>query len=63
MRPVGSLLVLILIVTLTACGEPPPPPDIIKAQREALDKAKGVEQTLQQQAEDTQKKIHEAESK
>lgn len=63
MRPVGSLLMLILIVTLTACGESPPPPDIIKAQREALDKAKGVEQTLQQQAEDTQKKIHEAESK
>lgn len=63
MRPVGSLLMLILIVALTACAEPPPPPDIIKAQREALGKAKGVEQTLQQQAEDTQKKIREAESK
>lgn len=60
---IHSLMMLILSVNLTACEESRPPPDMIKTQREALDKAKGLEQALQKQAEDTQKKIHEAESK
>ena len=37
---------------LQGCGRsnPEPPPDILKAQREALDKAKSMEKTLQDAA-------------
>lgn len=53
-------LLFSLSFSLVAC-DAPPPPDIIKPQREALEKAKGVEQTLQKDADDTRKKIEEAE--
>jgi hypothetical protein len=50
--------VWIACLLLQGCGRsnPEPPPDILKAQREALDKAKATEKTLQDAAQqrDTQ---------
>lgn len=48
-----SSCVIALAVLLAGCGESPqtPPPKLFEPQREALDKAKGVEQTVNQQAE------------
>jgi len=45
-----------VVLMLVACGEskqasPPPPAKLFEPQRDALDKAKGVEQTVGQQAE------------
>lgn len=60
MSPRHLFLLFSLSFSLAAC-EAPPPPDIIKPQREVLEKAKGVEQTLQKEADDTRKKIEEAE--
>lgn len=57
------LITYMLCFFLLACGEPAPPPDLIQPQREALDKAKGLEQTMQAQAEDTKKKISDAEGR
>ena len=39
---------------VAACDSKPkdPPPDIIKSQRQAMDKAKGVEQVLQKSADE-----------
>lgn len=56
----SRFLFLLFSLLLAAC-EAPPPPDIIKPQREALEKAKGVEQTLQKEADEMRKKIDEAE--
>lgn len=47
---------VVLILLLVACSENkqaqnPPPAKLFEPQREALDKAKGVEQTVNQQAE------------
>lgn len=51
MRPILLLLALCTIV-LPGCdeGKQPPPPKLFEEQRNAMDKAKGVEDTLQQQA-------------
>jgi len=51
MRPFTALGVVVAVV-LGGCGSQTeePPPQIFKPQREALEKAKGVEQTLQQSA-------------
>lgn len=45
-------LVLPVLLLVAACDSKPrePPPDIIKSQRQAMDKAKGVEQVLEQSA-------------
>ncbi len=37
----------VILVSLGGCGQPDPPPDVLKTQREALEKAKGVEATLE----------------
>ncbi|HKY01598.1 MAG TPA: hypothetical protein VJM53_03520 [Burkholderiales bacterium] len=57
-----TALAFCTVLILTACDKPKPP-DIIQPQREALEKAKGVEQTLQQDADATRKQIEEAEGR
>jgi hypothetical protein len=47
-------------IALLGCQPDGPPPDLLKTQREALNKAKAVEGQLQQQAEDQRKMIDEA---
>jgi hypothetical protein len=44
--------ILLVLLLVAACDSRPkePPPDIIKSQRQAMEKAKGVEQILQQSA-------------
>ena len=56
-----SLIALLLI----ACNKVPsnPPPKIAEPQREALEKARGVEQTLQKASEAEQQNINEAAGK
>jgi hypothetical protein len=63
-------LLLTIVLMLDACDgsstpapQSPPTPKIAAPQREALEKAKGVEQTLQQENEAAQKKLSEAEGK
>lgn len=45
-------LILLLLLLLAACDtrSGSPSPDLVKSQREVMDKAKGVEQVLQQSA-------------
>jgi len=45
-------LILLPLLLLAACDTRSgrPPPDLVKSQREVMDKAKGVEQVLQQSA-------------
>jgi len=57
-------ILLITLLLLNACdGSSAPAQKIAAPQREALEKAKGVEQTLQKTNEETQKKISESEGK
>jgi hypothetical protein len=51
-RGIVCCTVLSVCVLLQGCGRsnPEPPPDILKAQREALEKAKATEKTLQDAA-------------
>lgn len=46
------IAVYLVAVFLGACQPSGPAPDLVKTQRETLDKAKGVEQQLQQQAQE-----------
>ncbi len=43
-------LILMTLLLLTACNSGSTPPDLVKTQRQAMEKAKGVEQVLQQSA-------------
>ena len=53
-----------VILLLGACdGSSAPTPKIAEPQREALEKAKGVEQTLQKADEESRKKVSESEGK
>jgi len=49
---VRPFAVLLAPALLAACDSGPkaPPPDIVKTQRQAMEKAKGVEQVLEQSA-------------
>ena len=59
-----KIVLFAMILLLGACDGPSAPtPKIAEPQREALEKARGVDQTLQQSNEETQKKINEAEGK
>ena len=59
-----KIILLAVVLLLGACDGPSAPtPKLAEPQREALDKAKSVEQTLQQAEEEAQKKIGEAEGK
>lgn len=55
-----KMTVGVLGIALLGCQPNGPPPDLLKTQREALNKAKAVEGQLQQQAEDQRKIIDEA---
>lgn len=52
--------ILLAITLIFAACDKPPTPKIAAPQREALEKAKGVEQTVQKEAEESQKKIDDA---
>ena len=54
---------ILLAITLlfAACDNSTPTPKIAAPQREALDKAKAVEQAVQQNAEETKQKLEDAE--
>ncbi|MDO8810804.1 MAG: hypothetical protein Q7J38_02085 [Gallionella sp.] len=57
-------ILLTTLLLLAACDGPPtPPPKLAEPQREALEKANGVDQTLQKAGEEQQKNISEAEGK
>lgn len=51
--PRRCVVVLLVLFAVAGCDtkSSDSPPDLVKTQREAMDKAKGVEQTLQQSAE------------
>ncbi|HTO48463.1 MAG TPA: hypothetical protein VML91_12565 [Burkholderiales bacterium] len=53
MRP-WPFLIAAGLAAIAGCDSKPkePPPDIIKSQRQAMDKAKGVEQVLQRSADE-----------
>lgn len=63
MTTIPGCLSLLAFAALAACGKPAAPPNPLQTQREAMEKAKGVDQILQQQADDTRKKIDDAQSK
>lgn len=54
-------LILIVIALLLAACDKPAAPKIAEPQREALEKAKAVDQTLQKNAEESRKNIEDAE--
>lgn len=62
-----TLAVTVTFAVLAGCNnkpksEPqtPPPPPLIKEQKQVLDSAKGIDDTLGKQAEDQRKQIEEA---
>ena len=56
--------ILFATLLLVACDRPSAPtPKLAEPQREALEQAKGVDQTLQKAADQQQKEISEAEGK
>jgi cell division protein ZapA (FtsZ GTPase activity inhibitor) len=54
-------LVLLFVLSLNACDNSPKAPKIAAPQREVLEKAKGVDQTVQNAADETKQKIEDAE--
>lgn len=58
MRPI-VIMVTLPALLLAGCddGRQAPPPKLFESQRNAMDKARGVENTLQQQAEQQQQEI------
>ena len=52
--------ILLAVTLLFAACDKPPTPKIAAPQREALETAKGVDQTVQKEAEESQKKIDDA---
>jgi hypothetical protein len=53
--------ILFAVVLLLAACEKPTVPKIAAPQREALEKAKGVDQAVQKETEESKKKIEDAE--
>ena len=54
------MAIALLGAAISGCKPAGPPPDLIKTQREALDKAKAVEGQLQKQADEQKKAIDDA---
>jgi hypothetical protein len=54
-------ILLAVVLLLTACDKSPTVPKIAAPQREALEKAKGVDQAVQKETEESKKKIEDAE--
>lgn len=65
MKITPVLIVIMAAILLSGCDHrpktEPQPATIFKQEREALDKAKGVQQTIDRQAEEQRKKMDEAE--
>lgn len=62
MKPIHGLM-LLLSITLAACGKSEPPPDPLKVQRNAIQKAKGVDDVIGKAAAENRAKIEDAETK
>ncbi|HSH71729.1 MAG TPA: hypothetical protein VK974_01610 [Methylophilaceae bacterium] len=56
MKPIFTIC-LFTAITLTACSPPDKTPKIAESQREALDKAKAVEATVNQQTDEQKKQL------
>jgi hypothetical protein len=56
-----SALAVVIVLGIAGCNKPQPR-DLLKTQRDALEKAKGVQNTLDQSAASTRAKIDEAEA-
>lgn len=54
-------ILLAVVLLLNACDKPSTTPKIAAPQREVLDKAKGVDQAVQKDTEESKKKIEDAE--
>ena len=54
-------VVLILVLLLNACGDSSTAPKIAAPQRDALDKAKGVDQSVQKATDEMKQKIEDSE--
>jgi len=65
MKMLTVFVVMVAAVLLSGCDNrpktEPPPATIFKEERQALEKAKGVQQTIDRQAEEQRKKMDEAE--
>lgn len=58
MKPLNYLSIVLTSLLLMACGpDNTPKPKLFEEQRNALDKAKAVEQTVQQQTKETQQSV------
>jgi hypothetical protein len=57
----GWVWLTLTVAGLAACDSKPkePPPDLVKSQRQAMDKAKATEQILQKSAEERRKQADE----
>ncbi len=55
-----AVAMALLGIVLSGCKQTDPPPDVLKTQREALDKAKALGGQMQQQLEDRMKTSDEA---
>ena len=53
----GATMALTVATAISGCSPAGPPPDVLKTQRDALNKAKAVEGQLQQQADEQRKAI------
>lgn len=54
------MAIALLGVAMSGCKPADPPPDLVKTQREALNKAKAIEGQLQKQADEQRKAIDDA---
>ena len=59
MRTLSAFVLLAALVPSFGCKRNEPPPDIVKTQRDAMEKAKGVGETMQKGADAQQKKADE----
>jgi hypothetical protein len=58
----ATWLIALLLAALAGCDSKPkePAPDLVKSQRDAMDKAKGVGDTLQKSADERRKQSEQA---
>jgi hypothetical protein len=60
MKLIRMIAIGLIGLAITACGRTDPPADPLKGQRDALNKARGVEGVLQKQADDQRNAADEA---